>query len=247
MPILILSIIFILVGPASYIAPSNEEILLSQHNMEDLPAGERIAFWAQRFVGAPYDPDPQGAYVTKKLIVTDDSMDCMYHTFRSVELAISNTPVKAVDIAIEKRFITRGIIDKGGTVLNYEERFQYAEDMLRSGKWGKDITNTIGKTDAIEGSRGIPKIRMLSKETLLGIRGRGNFKDGDIVYFVKDPKKRAVGEIIGHIGILSVTSDGLYLIHASGRKNKGGEVKRVNFKEYIRSMPFIGIMAGRID
>ena len=42
-------------------------------------------------------------------------------------------PDKAIDIALDKRFITKGRLDSKGNVVNYEDRFQYGEDMLDSG------------------------------------------------------------------------------------------------------------------
>ena len=49
---------------------------------------ERIAFWAEQYIDVPYDTDPWGDYVRKNVIVADERVDCMYLTFRSVELAL---------------------------------------------------------------------------------------------------------------------------------------------------------------
>ncbi|MDP1758212.1 MAG: hypothetical protein Q8K77_00255, partial [Thermodesulfovibrionales bacterium] len=108
----------------------DSEIAVFQKEIADKPIGERIALWAEKFVGTPYDPDPLGEYVTKKAIVADERVDCMYLSFRAVELALSLTPDKAIDIALDKRFITKGKLDSEGNVSNYEDRFQYGEDML---------------------------------------------------------------------------------------------------------------------
>jgi hypothetical protein len=62
---------------------------------------------------------------------------------------------------------------------------------------------------------------------------------------VKAPGKRVADEVVGHIGIIKAEGDSLYLIHASGKKNGGGEVKKVLFDDYIRSMPFAGVKVGR--
>ncbi len=215
--------------------------------MAGRPLGERIAFWAERFVGTPYDPDPLGEYVTKKSIVADDLVDCMYLSFRSVELALSRTPEEAVRIALDKRFITSGAL-RNGTVLNYEDRFQYGEDMLDSGKWGKEITQDVGSLSYIEGSRGREKVAIVSKEELMRkVANRESLflESGDFLFFVKKPGERVVGEIVGHIGIIKMEGSIPYLIHASGRKNKGGEVKKVLLCDYLRSMPFAGVRVGR--
>ena len=218
-----------------------------------MPVGERISHWAEKFIGTPYDPDPLGEYVTKKAIVADERVDCMYLTFRSAELALSNTPEEAVERALELRFIEKGRLNPDGSVANYEERYQYAEDMVYSGKWGKDITASIGKiseelasSSEIEGSRGRKSVIIVPKGDIPASLTR--LKSGDIVFFVKDPAKRVVGEIIGHIGIIKKEGDSIYLIHASGNKGKvspAGEVKKVLFPEYIEKMRFVGIIVTR--
>jgi len=85
--------------------------------------------------------------------VTDERVDCMYLTFRAVELALSHSPEEATQIALEKRFHSKGIL-KDGQVMNYDDRFEYGEDMIESGKWGKDITREVGRMIKIKGSRG---------------------------------------------------------------------------------------------
>lgn len=225
------------------------EIASFQKEIAAEPVGERIALWAERFIGTPYDPDPLGEYVTKRRIAADDRVDCMYLTFRSMELALSQTPEEAVLIALDKRFIGKGRLEDA-RVLNYEDRFQYGEDMLESGKWGKEITGDIGPLSHIQGSRGRKTVTLLSRETLIDkFRKRQPLplKSGDIIFFVRSPEKRLAGEIVGHIGFIKVEGESLYLIHAGGRKNRGGEVKKVMLKDYIRSMPFEGIKVSRFS
>lgn len=219
----------------------------------NLPTGEKIALFAEAFEGAPYDPDPLGAYVSKNLIVFDESVDCMYHVFRSAELALSKSPEEAVELALTMRFPGKGKLGPDGKVLNYEERFQYGLDMLLSGKWGRDVTAEISpeRTRLIEGSRGVPFVRMLPAEeiprVLSGSSG-GNLKSGDIVFFIKAPEKRVVGEVVGHMGVLKVEAEGaVYLIHASGSKGKGGAVRKLRLADYAGGMPFAGIMVSRFD
>lgn len=243
------------------------EIAVFQKEIADKPVGERIALWAGKFVGAPYDPDPLGEYVTKKAIVADERVDCMYLSFRAVELALSLTPDKAIDIALDKRFMTKGRLDSKGNVINYEDRFQYGEDMLDSGRWGKEITEQLGKVTEIKGSRGKEKVKIIAKNTLLkrlsssksSSRMTG-LKSGDFIFFVKAVERRKAGEIVGHIGIVkievssqrsAVSNNGeqkeIYLIHAGGFKKKGGEVKKVRLYDYINSMPFIGVRVSRFN
>lgn len=225
-----------------------------QRETGGLPLGEKIALWADKFVGVPYDADPLGRYVTERAIVSDEAVDCMYLVFRAVELALSRTPKEAVEVALEKRFQTKGVM-KGAAVLNYDERYQYGEDMIDGGKWGREITAGLAGTVEIEGSRGREKVGIIPKDALLTLIKRPDspFVSGDMVFFIKAPAKRVVGEIVGHIGILKKEAGGLYLIHASGRKGtvtpdgKGsaGEVKKVLFFDYASDMSFVGIRASR--
>jgi hypothetical protein len=222
----------------------NEEIQRYQSFLVDKPIGDRIAFWAEKFVGIPYDMDPLGEYVSKATLVADERVDCMYMTFRAVELALSNTPEEATQIALEKRFRSKGIL-QDGKVMNYEDRFEYGEDMIWSGKWGKDVTSQVGKTLKIKNVKRKDSMDILSSEILL--RGLEKLRSGDIIFFINDALQREKGEIVGHIGIIKVEQNlkgsggrEVYIIHASGTKEKGGEVKKVLLKDYISKMPFIG-------
>jgi hypothetical protein len=246
---LIFPIFFLLLGPC--LALTVEEIQKFQILLKGEPVGERIAFWAEKFLGVPYDPDPLGEYVSKATIVADERVDCMYLTFRSVELALSRTPEEAIQIALEKRFHSKGIL-KGDRVVNYDDRFEYGEDMIESGKWGKDITSKAGKTKKIKGSRGRDFVEILSPEALL--KGTKNLKSGDILFFIKRPQDRKREEIVGHLGIINVgrnpTNDEgreIYLIHASGAKGKEGVVKKLLLKEYLSGMSFVGVKITRFQ
>lgn len=219
--------------------------------------GQRIAYWAESFLGTPYDTDPLGRYVREERIVSDDAVDCMSLTFRAVELALSRTPEEALEKALDLRFFGRGKMD-GDRVANYDDRFQYGEDMIDSGKWGKEITSELGRTISIRGSRGRDKVVVLPKDELLmllnlDIGGMTTpFKDGDILFFIKSLEKRVVGEIVGHIGIVSVKAGVPFLIHAGGTKKNnssegGGKVTSVRLLDYIGKMKFIGVRIARFQ
>jgi hypothetical protein len=234
--IVIFFIFHLLLQPC--LALNNEEIQRFQANLREKPVGERIVFWAEKFVGTPYDIDPLGEYVSKATIVADERVDCMYLTFRAVELALSHTPEEAIQIALEKRFHSKGIL-KEGKVVNYDDRFEYGEDMISSGKWGREITGEVGKTFRIKGSRRTNVADILSSDELQ--RNASGLKTGDLIFFIKRPEERKVEEIVGHIGMIKVEQGReVYLIHASGTKGKGGVVKKMLLKEYISQMPFMG-------
>jgi cell wall-associated NlpC family hydrolase len=228
-----------------------DEILVTQSFAAELPLGKRIAYWAGRFINTPYDPDPLGLYVRTNRIVADEKVDCMYHTFRSVELAMTSTPAEAIEKARDLRFIDQGkLVD--GLVQNYDSRFQYGEDMVYSGKWGKNITAELGTTKRIPGSRGRDEVEVLPKETLMRKSLQRQLMDGDIIYWIKDPKKRVVEEIVAHLSTVRVKSGKPYLIHAAGSKDSagkpgGGAVKEVPFSDYVRDMRFIGAFVTRFE
>ncbi len=221
-----------------------------QGQVKDKPLADRIAFWAEQFVGTPYDTDPLGEYVTKKAIVADERIDCMYHVFRSVELALSSTPDEAVEKALNLRFHSKGIL-KDNAVTNYDDRFQEGIDMILSGKWGKDITEELGKTIFVEGSKGLDKQKILSRED--AIQAAWKLKSSDIIFFIKKPKARIAGEIVGHMGIVKIEGNNIYLIHANGKKGltpspnqfDKWEVKKVELIDYFRFTKFIGIKVTR--
>jgi hypothetical protein len=238
--------LFFFISPC--LAFSDEEIGRIQRTLQDRSLGDRIALWAEKFLGTPYDDDPQGLYVSQAVIVADEKVDCMYLTFRSVELAMSNTPEEANQIALEKRFHTRGQI-QDGKVTNYADRYEYGEDMIRSGKWGREITSQLGRTTRAKGSRGMDFLEILPRKALL--QGLPKLKNGDIIFFIKSPEKRVVDESIGHIGFVKAeekeSDTNFYLIHASGSKKRGGEVQKVLLRDYVSKMPFIGIQVTRFE
>lgn len=232
-------------------AMTADELLLAQARTARLPLNKRIAYWAGRFIGTPYDPDPLGLYVRTNHIVADEKVDCMYHTFRSVELAQSSTPFEAISQALTLRFITTGT-QSDGLVTNYDQRYQYGEDMVFSSKWGKNVTAELGATQTIPGSRGKDTVDILPKSTLLMRGPQKKLQDGDIIYWVKDPKKRVVEEIVAHLAIVHIKAGKPYVIHAAGDKARadrpgGGVVKEVPFADYVQNMRFIGAFVTRFE
>ena len=228
---------------------SADEIMIAQTRVAGFPLGRRIVYWAGRFIGTPYDPDPLGLYVRTNRIVADEKVDCMYLTFRSVELARSSTPGEAVEQAKALRFLTEGRV-RDGLVQNYGERFEYGEDMVFSGKWGRNITDELGTTSTIKGSRGREEVIILPKTALSSRKVQQQLQDGDILYWVKDPKKRVVEEIVAHLSFVRRKGGSIFLIHAAGTKDSsarpgGGEVKEVPFAGYLRDTRFIGAFVTR--
>lgn len=234
---------FFLLFNVDCFAFSNSEIQKMQTTIQNKSIGEKIVFWAKKFIGTPYDPDIKGAYVTRKAIVADDTVDCMYLVFRTVELALSNSPQEAINIALDKRFFTHGIL-QNNQVTNYDERYQYGEDMISSGKWGKEITNDIGITEKISGTRDHAYWEILPTEEV--IANIDELHSGDLIFFIVNPLKRSYArESVGHMGIIDVEyihgEKIVYLIHAHGCKiTKPDKVIKVPLAEYLPNSRFIG-------
>lgn len=211
--------------------------------------GEKIAFWADFFVGTPYDPIPIGSYVQNLSINEEDVFDCMSLTFRVLELAFAKNESSALDNALYFRFKEMGIPNpkNKAKVLTYEGRYEYGEDMIFSKKYGKLVNEEIGEPKKIEaGSHMGGLVSVLSfkevEENLNGLRS------GDIIFFVKNPRNRTVGETIGHIGFIKREKGKVYLIHAAGAKNKtDGKVTKLLLTDYMESRKntFLGVMVTR--
>jgi hypothetical protein len=211
---------------------------------------DRIVEIAESFLGTPYDPDPLGAYVRKKVIVYDEKVDCLYLVFRVIELAIATNESHSIEIALEKRFKTRGIISNG-IVINYEDRYEYAEDIIPTGKFGNDITRLLSDKIAVTSSFRVPKFEFIPKSEICKVEKK--LRNGDIVFFVKNPNKRNVDEIIGHLGIVKIEGSKAFLIHAKGHKVKNyenaenvGKVTKEPLCKYLMRSNFLGIKVTRL-
>jgi hypothetical protein len=245
------ALLFLLVClPQAALPFTDDEISVLLPRVKERPVGDRIAFWAEQFIGTPYDTDPLGDYVRRAAIVADERVDCMYLTFRAVELALTDSPEEAINKALTMRFHTRGIL-KDGKVLNYDNRYQDGIDMVRSGKYGAEITARLGKTRQVAGPDSEGPIDFLPASELR--KSMGQVNTGDIIFFVRDPARSKIGGLIAHIGILKVEQRNggsgrtVYLVHASGTKKRGGSVKKVLLDEYLLHMQHAGTKISRLN
>lgn len=206
---------------------------------------ENIVKCANSFHGTQYDTNPIGQYVENKAIVYDDKMDCMYFVFRCTELAKANfDETKSQELALNLRFKNKGILENE-TIINYNDRFSYAEDMVLSQKWGKNVTKDIGQISIIKGSRGLVEFEYVKNSDI----DFSKFQNGDVIFWVKNPNKRVVEEIIGHLGFVEVDGKNVYFIHASGVKKvnaKNEGVTKILLKDYILKTKFIGVAVKRV-
>ena len=203
--------------------------------------GDKIVKYANSFIGTPYDRIPIGLYVQSRKLIIDDEIDCMYLVFRSVSLALADgDDKKAIEIACDKMFHDKCKLDKNGLVTNYENRFDYSEDMISSSKWGKSIY-TNEEMSTMEGSRMYDKLHYVKSQDFINSKKlQQRVQNGDILFLVKhlelrSPKTHAM---IGHLGILEVGQDGeIYLIHASGVKRYDvpqGKVVKIKLTDYLQ-------------
>jgi hypothetical protein len=167
----------------------------------------------------------------------------MSHTFRSLELALSNSEEEALENALWVRFLTTGE-RVGNKVKSYGNRFEYGEDMALSGKFGRLLSYEIGNLEITYSERykaGVPFVPIKNIKI-------DSLKTGDIIYFTNKKERRKAGEIVGHLGVIKKEGEFAYLIHASGVKNKGGEVKKVLLENYLKERQniFEGILITRL-
>ena len=216
--------------------------------------GDKIAKYANSFVGTPYDRIPIGLYVQSRKLIIDDEIDCMYLVFRSVPLALADGDnKKASDIACDKMFHDKCKLDKDGLVINYENRFDYSEDMIFSGKWGKSIY-AENEMSVMAGSRHYKQFYYVKSQDFINSKKlQQRVQNGDILFLYKFPEKRSkLNEAIGHLGIIEVKNGEIYFIHASGRKGYDvpqGKVVKVKLTSYLatKKEKWAGIYLTRIS
>lgn len=201
--------------------------------------GNKIAKYANSFIGTPYDRIPIGLYVQSRKLIIDDEIDCMYLVFRSVPLALADGDnKKAAEIACDKMFHDKCKLDKDNLVTNYENRFDYSEDMISSGKWGESIY-TNNEMSVMAGSRHYKQFHYIKSQDFINSKKlQQRVQNGDILFLFKFPEKRSKSqEAIGHLGIVEVQNGAIYFIHASGNKRfdiPQGKVMKVKLTDYLQ-------------
>ncbi len=249
----------------------DQEYCLSSSQIDSLmrkfasrPLGERIAAWAKYFasrgdVGYRFGLD-EGGYVKRGLLVDDFETDCVLFVYRVTELARSTNAEEAVQFAFGTRFfgaVLEEVVSPEGFV-DYDNPVHkdYAIEMIRSGIWGEDVSETIGPLAVEEkGTDRFPagSVKYVPKDEV----DYSKLRAGDIIYFVTDeesPGGRAVrraGAIVGHMGIVVIDDGKVLLAHAAskplpGLYERAGAVK-VPLEDYLRRVEtFKGIIVTRI-
>ncbi|MBK8232668.1 MAG: hypothetical protein IPK72_19320 [Candidatus Eisenbacteria bacterium] len=226
--------------------------------------GERTAAWARYFlergdVQYLYGR-AEGGYVSRGLLALDYATDCVLFMYRTTELARSTTAEEAIQFAFGTRFygasVEHAVKDDGRVDYDDPAVLQFAEDMLKSGVWGRDVTAECGSTtlDAVGSSR-VPAdtLSYLPTNNIAYER----LEPGDIVWFVGDENRpgaleeRVKGTLIHHLGIIARENGEAMLIHPAsipmpGEYEQTG-VARVPLRTYLtRVGKFKGVLVTRL-
>lgn len=242
-----------------------KEIDQRMHELGGLPVGGRIAAWAehmwQRGITTYRFGLKPGGYASEGRLIDDFRTDCVLFVYRVTELGRSSSALEAVQFAFGTRFYgasLEDVVDPEGRV-DYDSpvHLDYAEDMIRSGIWGKDVTDSLAVTVADPaGTERYPAgdLSYAPKNLLDPAR----LTDGDIVWFVADEATeagravRAAGTHIGHLGVVRQEPGGAQLLHAAsgGLEGlyEGGKVEKVLLATYLaRVETWKGLIVTRIE
>ena len=231
----------------------------------ELPIGERIARWAELFLQRNETSYlfglKEGGYVAESLLVQDYKQDCVLFSYRCSELARAASPRDAVLRALDTRFAggraSRVVTASGAVDYNDDAHLDYSLDIIRSGIWGRDVTEEIGVAvrDSVgtnrypAGSFSYIPTRSLRLE---------RFADGDLLYFVFDEShprgkkmRQEYGLVIGHQGIARRRDRDVDVIHAAisdlAGEYDGNRVVRIPLRTYLeRVESFKGVIVTRL-
>ncbi|MBE0567050.1 MAG: hypothetical protein IH621_13905, partial [Krumholzibacteria bacterium] len=189
----------------------------------------RVGAWARRFAaagGATYRFGlAEDGYARLGRLVLDERQDCISLVYRVTELARAADPRDAVAWALRTRFAgarPAEIVDERGLVdYDHPVHLDYSLDMVRSGRWGEDVTARL--TGARPDSLGTARYAAGSFAWVPeGALVPGELHEGDVAWLVLDPqdqKARALrddhGLVVGHAGIVIVRDGAPWLVHAA--------------------------------
>lgn len=178
-----------------------------------LPTAARVGLWARRFLAAAgvryvFGSAADG-YVAEREVVRDHRQDCISLLYRCGELARARDHHDAVAVALATRFAGAppdSVVDAAGRV-DYDHRshLDYSLDMIRSGRWGRDITALAGpaRPDTVGTSRYPAGSFAYVPKALLA---EGALREGDVIWFVLDPQVASARKLRDQYGRRSATS-----------------------------------------
>lgn len=232
-----------------------EEVMKKQAS---LSLGDRIAAWAAWFnelgkVEYLYGRDP-GGYVTEGRICQDYAMDCVLFMYRVTELARSTSAEEAVQFAFGTRFygasIEAVVSDDGRVNYNDSSHFEYSEEMIQSGIWGKNVTAECGH-GLLEAWAGAGKPLQYVPADSIDYQA---LQSGDIVWFVGGEAPgptESTNTVVHHIGIIDRRGGSVDLLHAAVKPLPGfydrAGAARVPLRDYLQRVDrFKGIAVTRL-
>jgi hypothetical protein len=215
------------------------------------PVAARVGRWARRYLAwgeAGYRFGlADGGYVDAGLLVPGRRQDCISLLYRVTELAQARSARQAVALALQRRFAgaPASRVCRADGRVDYDDpaHLDYSLDMIRSGRWGRDVTGTLtgARPDSLgtarypAGSfRWVPQARLRPQE----------LAEGDILWLVLDPGHEAArrlrqehGLVIGHVGVVVVEDGQRRLIHAASRPLPGHYdapgIRQVPVRDYL--------------
>jgi hypothetical protein len=229
-----------------------------------LPTAERVGLWARRFLIEPRAEYrfglAAGGYAAEGLLVDDWHHDCVSLLYRVSELARARDHTDALMIALVIRFPGAPIdslADETGRI-DYDrpEHLDFSLDMVRSGRWGRDVTASLtgAAPDSAGSVRYAPGSFVYVPTTLLQ---PGELREGDVIWLVLDPRHRQArrlreehGLVIGHIGLVIVVEEERRLVHAASSPlsgwYEGGRIEQVPLAVYLAAVDrFAGVVVTR--
>ncbi|HOX24565.1 MAG TPA: hypothetical protein PLL30_02250 [Candidatus Krumholzibacteria bacterium] len=195
----------------------------------DLAVPARIGRWARRYLAWSETEYrfglAAGGYAAEGLLVAGKWQDCISLLYRTTELARAADARDAVRIALATRFAgadPEQVVGPDGQV-DYDraEHLDYSLDMVRSGRWGADVTPglTGAALDLVGSSRYPPGSFCYVPETALD---PAELREGDLAWLVLDPDDKDAralraehGLVIGHVGIVIRDDTTALLVHAA--------------------------------
>jgi hypothetical protein len=242
-----------------------KEIDARMAELAALPVGEKIAAWANDFwtrgiTVYRFGPNP-GGYVAEGRLVDDFRTDCVLFVYRVTELGRSSSALEAVQFAFGTRFYgasLEDVVDAEGRV-DYSNpvHLKFAEEMIRSGIWGHDVTDSVATGLAVEADPTLSPAGELRYAPIAKL-DLAKLKDGDVAFFVTDERTdvgatvRKSGTVIGHLGIIKIEGGQPQLLHAASSGitglYDGGKVEKVALATYLaRVGSFKGVIVTRVE
>ncbi|MBU1199666.1 MAG: DUF1460 domain-containing protein [Nanoarchaeota archaeon] len=205
--------------------------------------GERLLFISDSFADIPYKPNTLGGGPDKKESLTVDltGMDCFTSVEYFLAMANANDFNDFLNVLRKIRYV-----DDGKTVSWYTRNHFSVDWIKQNSEFASDITTRFDydfntRTLNILEAKGIPAkkviLNYIPKEKIPDMKAE--LKTGDIVFFAKNQ----AGLDVGHVGILKISDNSVFLRHHSSDKGRMVDEDLQGYISRIRS--FYGIIIAR--